>query len=778
MPDVLIADSQVRIKDSFAPAPIINLTLRANGEEKVMVMDSFGNFVQAGIPVPDVAPSFGVPSTTANPAGLLANMWVAYRYVYAATTRYLLVENDITAGGNVSPRGNPSTIASIQIPAANAYVNLLVTESTRTDLDAIWLYRTDYYPTQAEAVEAAELGDMFFVASVPATPAGGTIPYQDTQQIVSGNESIELDNFMAEQFALAIYADPYFYGFGNFPFEAPISVTAAGVVTLTNPWSIANRTGDKWFDGRNGQIVTLDGVDTGGFDGFGSYYFKWLTPTTAQLCLDLQLLQNGPVNMTGTTTIRVKGPATNLYRSKARNPFSWGEVIMVGDEAVPTPWVIRVGGGQGTAMAIVPVLSLLKLDTEAPNKTYVFNLKSQTKEIFVSSKEEISSDFTAGNQWAQFYAKSARGISLLWFIDNKFKVVCQSDGSANEDVSSPIFETIRQLSELPSDRLFAHGVYDPTLQISAMWLTRKGSNVVNDVALIYHHPTNTWSTYNHKGVLCSLQFLDRTTNQEIVLIGTDTGYIARAFNPNTFSIITDRPVVAAPMTFENDVELKYQGNLFTAGTRVKGIWMTFIGRALFDPDTSDHFSINVIVGYARVFDFVYNAGLNETIVTFDKFRDREDHGSDISGDPIIGFSQFGIDWSFYGVYGFHGHITCSFTKTFDLDKPFNDKKTTDSWLDIHDAGFYAGRPSMVGLIQPDYPVTNIFAPVDDASNFLFTRETRVINQENGTTNRLSPNYFSTTPLHYPDSLKKFRFTLQDVSISRSKLYGYGLTFVS
>lgn len=765
MPSVVIGDNQVRIKDSYAPAPIIDLTLRSNGEEKVMVMDSLGQFVRAGIEAPTVAPVATINLVT---PGLTQSKWIVYRYVYAATSRYPLVENAITAGGQISPRGNPSPPSvAINTPAAPSSVDLVLTKLPRLDVDRIWLYRTAYYDTQAEAEEASELGDMHYVASVVNDGSAGTISYNDATTIVTGNELIENDNFMSEQFALCVYADPFFYGFGNFEFEAPVSIDATGLVTLTNPWSISNQSGDKWYDGRNSQQVRLDGITQGGFDQYGTFYFKYLTSTTAQLCLDLQLLQNGAPSSTGTTTIHIKGPATNLYRSKPRNPFSWGDVTLVGDEAVPAPKVYKVGGGQGTAIAVLPVLSLLKVDTEGPNKTYVFNLKAQGTDNFELTKEEISSDYTASNHWAQFFSKTVQGNSLLWFIDNKFKVICQSDGASNQDISSKTFEAIRNLSNIASDRLFAHGVYEPTLQLSCMWLTREGSNVVNDIALLYHHPSDTWTTLDQWGVLCSAEFLDKETNRQMVLVGTDTGLIGRAFAPDRYHNWTNLLHTGTNGVAIDNVTLEFAGDIFAGDAIVKGYWMVFIAQAINPPDAANIFGFwnNRLIGYARVLSSSFSAGI--TTVIFDKFRDKDNL-------TINGLFEFGIEWADYRVDGFLEPIVCSFTKFYNFSAPLIKKKLTGCWLSMDNIGSYRGTVGPIGYVIPDYINTGQFSEGEDISSFRFTRENRPNNMFGSTLTRITPTLYTKDPIVFSDTLKSFRIKIVDITFTKSLVYDYAL----
>lgn len=700
---IVIGNNQVRVKDCYAPAPDINLTLRANGEEEVQVMDSLGQFVRAGFDAPTIAPTLTL--TAIGAPGFKQPTWICYRYVYAATNRYPLIENAVTAGGDASPRSNPSPSATINVNVANRGVIVQVTKAGRVDLNKIWIYRTDFYLTQEEAEQASEEGNLYFVAAIVDDGIAGTTSYLDDNLVVTGNETMETDNFPSEQFALCVYVTPYFYGYSNRAFVAPISIDANGLITLTNAWTPTNLTGDKWFDGRDGQLVNMLDITNGGFDGYGTYYFKVIDNTTGQLYLDRELTQEGPSNYAGTTTITIKGPSTNLYRSKPNNPFSWGETVVIGTSNIPRPWVHRVGGGQGTAITVVPVLNLLKVDTEGPNKTYVFNIKAQGDENFIQTKQEISSDYTASNHWSQFPAKTAEGDSLIWFIDNKYNVICQSDGSNNRDVSSPVFNTIRATSTDPADRLFSHGAYDPRTQLSVMWVTAISQYTyagylnltTNNTVLAYHHPTDTWSILNYRGVLCSTDFLDQTTNQQMVLIGTEDGRIGRLFAPDRFTnwIVDPLKWPRRVQTTGLNTATVFNYNLTSETDSLVGLWMSFLFDYIGDDPSQLNFKYQ-LQGAARISAAVDDG--DDCLLTFDRFIRWRDG---LETDATLGFSAFpkqgdgGIgDTSYY--YGFLEYQVCNGCKVFDLGDPSVNKTISEIWARRLD-DFHLGS----------------FAPIDD-----------------------------------------------------------------
>ena len=141
---IVSSDIAGNVKPSFATSPATGLTVRANGEEKVQVLDANGNAHSIQMPQAAAAPTF----TDTGSGGLLPpNKFAAWFTVYAATTRYPLVENDITIDGSIAPRGNPNVQAAHQITADGQSVELSFPQSEQDDIDQIWIFRTEFFDT-------------------------------------------------------------------------------------------------------------------------------------------------------------------------------------------------------------------------------------------------------------------------------------------------------------------------------------------------------------------------------------------------------------------------------------------------------------------------------------------------------------------------------------------------------------------------------------------------------------------------------------------------------
>lgn len=275
MASIIISNAQNRWKDSIVSSPTLGLAVRSNGEEKVKVIDSFGNVVEAGIPAPTVAPSLSLSAGTD-----LTDGWYGYAYVYASSKYPFIEANAI--GGKLYPRSNPSSATVIEV-TGNDDVVVEVTKTTDTRIDEIWIFRTERFATQLEAETAAEAGALFYLATVANNGVAGTTTYTDDDD-VGGVDQIEFDNFEAPQFQFGAYYEPYFYGFGNLPFVAQVSwdnshTGSTGLIELVDA-------SDKWYDGRNEQTVRLEGITTGGIDGRGTFKFLYVSATTATVTTD------------------------------------------------------------------------------------------------------------------------------------------------------------------------------------------------------------------------------------------------------------------------------------------------------------------------------------------------------------------------------------------------------------------------------------------------------------------------------------------------------------
>lgn len=526
MPRTVATTTQTYWKNCWAPSSQVNLTLMSNGEEQVKVFTTNYQLFPASIPTPTVAATMADGGIS---GGLPAGNYV-YLYVYASSA-YPSVEADTTAGGNEWPKGQPSPVSLVYMNTANHKINVTVGTSQRADIDKILIYRnldpdiTDL--TYVQIVEQA--GQVFYVGFVENNPAVATVTFTDS--VTALQEELEVDNFGAPQFWKCVYIDPYWYGIGNPDLAVPVTIDASGNLTATT---------NAFFSGRNGQLVTFDGINVGGFDGFGTFYYLYNTLTVCYVSVSADLSSQDFPGYVGTTTMRVRGFAGTLYRSKARNPFAWGytQYQQAGDSQVRvTQQFAQEVGGYGVAIATLPVNRQLKLDMERPARCYAIDVSVPLESNFQQATRLLDSRYIVTAHDSQFPCLVAgSGTALRGWDTSNFAIV-QSDSNDQAPISDEVFQTLRTAVTTNNYGRQFHGVFDPNTELSAFWFKQSidPDNLITiDSCLLYHGPTGQWSFLRDLDVTASLSVYDPVQLQELTLIGTASGAIAQAFDKSTF----------------------------------------------------------------------------------------------------------------------------------------------------------------------------------------------------------------------------------------------------
>lgn len=526
----LISNSQQVCRDCFAPAPKIDLTLRTNGEQAVSVIDALGNVIIAGFEAPTIAPTVAAGSTggvnwlTGSIFATGTTVYWQYRYVYVAKTRYPLVENAVTGGGSPAPRSNPSPVVATALDnSTNATKTRIITVSTtqREDISHIWIYRTNVWDTAVRANDAAEGGLMFWIGEVANNPNYPITTFEDLGPDTDesfAQEQIELDNYIALEAKYCTFDGTFFWTIGN---------DARTIeVTLDSTGGVINLSSSPWFNGRNGQIATFDGITSGGFDNKGSFYIKFTSTFEAQLYANQTLTTTIGSSITGTTQMTVRGLATTLFRSKIRNPFSWGYTDQIGTIQVPTPYNFSIGGGRATALTVVPNVNLLKIDVENPPQTFTLNLKNAGTPNFEPSLRPIATSYTASINSTQFAATVGKGLNELWAMDTKTFAIVQCDGTSQLPVSDYVCQTLRKLATEGDDLKLFHGCYHSRLELNLMFFRTEGAREDSINRAIYHHwPTGFWGLIDAFDVSASCTMVNPFINESVVVVGNSLGWI-------------------------------------------------------------------------------------------------------------------------------------------------------------------------------------------------------------------------------------------------------------
>ena len=518
---------QTRQKDCYAPSDRVRLVLRTNGEEKTSVIGLPVGIVPAGFDAPTVAPT-GVVSGS----GTLSGYYV-YCYVYASS-RYPYVENAVpTANGELWPRSNPSPMSSVQdCSAGSKTVTLTVTKTTQTGVDKILIYRTNTATSSALASAAAEAGELYYVATADNNGVAGTNVIIDGG-ITSTGEALELDNYPAQTAEFCVFDGNYWWAAGNPEYTATVTLDGTSTVT-TDTGS------DLLFTGRNGQFVTFDGVSTGGFDGVGTFYADITADNTVVLYEDADLTTPLAVYFTGTTTMRIRGYTNILYRSKVRNPFSWGytQTQVATDQSVTNvaqTFTLNLGGGSVTAMAVSPNGKQLIIHFENPQRTASLSLEfADDIDAFANSQQIIDNTGSVTAHFALFNGYVGEAPMLLG-MDTYNGTVLACDGFRQFIVSDAMGSFLLDLDRDDRAPKFFHGSYDSETDMNCFWARLYDTTERNNIMFWTHAPTQAWGWMPDFDVLCSATCLDSETNERLVIGGTELGFMGRLLDSATFN---------------------------------------------------------------------------------------------------------------------------------------------------------------------------------------------------------------------------------------------------
>lgn len=534
----VIADNQQSIRrNTYAAAPSLELTVIANGEEQTRIVDINGNIVRAGIEPPSVTPI----AASGGAGSLETGKYYGYVYVYAATTNYPKVEAETAAGGSVAPRSNPSDPV-IYLSSGATKSEITVQTTTRSDITEIWVYRTVAATTGSGALVLAEAGQLFYLGSVDNLLDGSTVVFTDTGTISVG-EQIMLNNLLAPTFENVVYYHPYFYGIGNTNFESRVQLNADGTVEIIDATKV-------WYEGRSGQFIKFLGIDSGGIDGNGTYYFQWTSATEGYVSTDSDGNDQATFSLQGTTTATIYGLRATLFRSQAKNPFAWGETVEIGDAIAVRLWNLAIGAGAATALAVVPNYALLQIDTINPNKSYTLSLKVADSDTFAGTLKPISEQASATSNFCRFAGTMTDGNQVLMGLDCQQFAILQSDGTVQISAGAPVPELLKSMPKDLQTQLSFFGQYDPYHELNCFWFKTSSSPSEIDQLVFFHHPSGEWGAAKDYDLTATAVVTDDQTNEKLILGGTSTGFLGRVFSPNTHQNWSDATEVLYPIAAE------------------------------------------------------------------------------------------------------------------------------------------------------------------------------------------------------------------------------------
>lgn len=631
---IIATKIQNTVPDSIEYADDIALAVRANGEQRTSFIDLAGNVYNAEIPAAINAPT--LVGFTAAADGVTPVGFYGYKYVFAAETRYPLVDGGNAKGGSIAPRGNPSPSLVVHLVADSNYINLSLLVCDRKDISHIWVFRSVNYSTAADAQLATDAGLCFYVGKVANAPGTGTVAFEDKLPS-PGLDQIEFDNFAAPTFKYVRYIPPYFWGIGNDPLTIPVQWNGQ-IVTITD--------GSQWFDGRNGQQASINAVTTGGIDGFGTFIFRAGDTAGFNQQQNCILTKDGitPETLspaTGTGYITIQGDGTVLFRSKPRNPFAWGETQTIGAAKLAQIYALSIARGNASAIIGLPEDQGLKIDFKNPSSCYILNLRLAGTPEFASSLRLISS-YSISAHSSQFVAsvKSNSTVEtvqkvrkVLWGWDSDTFAILQSDGTDQVPISDPIFQTLRLAVKDPYRIRFAHGLCDDENELNCLWIPFVGADnfasgypggllykqtPLTDLMIYQHIPSGTWGFVNHQDLTSANLVRDLNLNKIRIVGGTEQGLITTLNDINQIVYIRGfvliQPIAINYGSFPTSID-------FPAGTFSGFDPATFVGvfasLYAFDSPTQIYYRISSLVGDTLFIDLILLGDFNTGIYNYD-----------------------------------------------------------------------------------------------------------------------------------------------------------------
>lgn len=673
MSTITITGRQTRAKNCFAVSEELGLVLVSNGEEYPYLLTPLGHLFTAGMNKPT-----GALAVADDGGGLLtANKYVRYAATYSIDGVFPLVT------GGINLRSNPLYDIPSQITnqisfgiGGNRKMKVTVDAPTDLNITHVHFFRTSLHDTLIAANLAADAGDMFYMGRVLWDKTATPIVFHDNTLANEGFELITLYNHVVPNFKYCVWDGDYFWGFGNHPLYLEATWDEDGNITLDPDGE------EKFYPGRQGQAISFEGITTGGFDGQGTFTFNYGGPFVgATNALPATIIP-------GSGQITLQGEGSVLYRSGYRNPFSWGRLRNVGGIYVPELWQLKISGGIGTAIAVMPNQDLLKLDMEFPTLSVTYNRNAAATEQFEFTRQRVSTVYSVTSHFSQFAATN-NGRTVLWGMDFKNTAILEFDGVNQTPISGPISTLLRTLSKDRVKHLLCHGLQDSNLEINAIWCSTNDSDTnasfLIDYCIYCHWPTGFWGVVRDYGILCSATIEDVVTSQRITMVGTETGFLGRAFDPEALGNWLPGEGI-------------YQGTVSAAGANT-------ITRTTTDGD----FSItddNVVGNHLLV---VSPDGLSSQIrliVGATNSVLMVDHN--FNPLPLVG-SRFYV-----------GLIEVSLLKYFDAGEPSKDVKPIEYWLGLGDADeanpptihYYpehSSTPTKSVLLQRDAQLDSWFA---------------------------------------------------------------------
>lgn len=456
-------------------------------------------------------------------------------------------------------RSNPSPVSNaVEMGALDRACSVTMDYLPREDISHIGLYRSLTKATSNLAIA----GNWFLTCvTTNASTTDGLMTVTDTiPDTELGDYPVETDNWPPNAHPYAAEIDDTIFAIGSRGIGSGLTCQV-----WAGSWGVLLETaGEKFFDGIRGWKFTILGDASGGIDGLGHYYVRYLTDNLLQLIDE----NNNPMVYDG--AMAGSGNAFVCYID--------GHVLRWSKKGEPESWPLTnslIMRGDGIGIAQIPNQSLLLVCTDRPEMR-VFDVNVIASPIFAKSTL-ISNEFSAYH----FSLTEVEG--RLRGIDPWQGAIWQTDGSAVANLTQGVLKDIWEyLSTQPVKQKNWHCCYDPHQKIFGAWVTLADSQRYVDFAIIQNLRTGRWFFNHEKDLLCSCRYRDPNTGRVIVLggtegLGTTGGTWGRIFTPDHYNdwiysntLLSGEIIAGTPNIINVD---NTDDDLQTPGDGLKGRWV-------------------------------------------------------------------------------------------------------------------------------------------------------------------------------------------------------------
>lgn len=580
-------------KESYAGNSRMNRYGAFNGLERPRridekrTLDANGNLLLLGYDSPSSAPT---ASSVIDLGELTDNNWYSYKYI--GLSSYYQRPIPVADDSRAYTRSNPSPVSNpVFLNPGDRACCVVMNYIPRIDITHLGLYRNLATPQTSNSSYEALQGPWLLTMVTSNASHGNSICVHDITADIDLGEELETDNHPPNAHPFACEAEGRIFAGGSRAVGSGLTCEVR-----TGSWGIRLETsGYQFYDGIRGWRFTILGDNTGGVDGLGNYFCRYINENILQLTDE----SNNPVayngSMSGVGRQFVAYLDGRLLRwSKWHEPEAWPleNAAMMRSEIM--------------GIAQIPNQSMLTVFTDEP-EIRRYDLTSIGTPQFDTSVL-LSNEFTAYHFTLIPVEGRLRGLDVwrgcIW----------ECDGAAVRNITKGILKNIwKYLSTQVSKQINWHGVYDAHQEIFAEFVTLSDSFRMVDFAIIQNLATGRWFFGWPKDLLSSCPYFDPDTGRWMALGGTQGlghtgGTWGRLWTPGYYmdwifpGSLYEGTIVSSTDTVLT-VDVSGGTTLQTVGDGLKGRWVLVCDEdeeneqlGLISNNTAQTITVNVVYG--------------------------------------------------------------------------------------------------------------------------------------------------------------------------------------